>query len=118
MLKYPKQFKITPPEEAKGSFEKLAKIAERENRSMTKIIVEMVENYVRLHEPGNPQQRLDTMAKLGHAYHASMFGTCGFKDCHAKAVAKGMYLPTRKLYHLCDVHRVEVQGNRHNWRLS
>lgn len=79
MTKFPKQFKLTVPQEAEGAFKKLPEIADRENRSMTEIVVELIESYVRLHEPGNPQQRLDVIVRDGKAYHADQCTVCGGK---------------------------------------
>ena len=105
MLKYPKQFKITPPMEAEGSFKKFAEIAERENKSMTQLITEFVENYVKLHDPGNPQQRLDTIMELGRAYRANECCVCGIeaifeaydKKRYCKAHFWAQPLPGRKM---------------------
>jgi len=40
-------------------YEKLKEIARREGRSASAVISELIEEYVRQHEPGNPQLRLD-----------------------------------------------------------
>jgi hypothetical protein len=47
---------------------------------MSKFVMEKLAEYVRLHEPGNPQQRLDVVLKLGKAYHAPG-PLCRARDC-------------------------------------
>jgi len=43
------------PEEMLEIWQKFKKIAEREGRSAGEILTEFISNYVRVHEPGNPQ---------------------------------------------------------------
>lgn len=69
-LTNPGQFNIYVPPNKKEVVKKGKDILEREGTSLSKFIVEKIEEYVRLHEPGNPQQRLDTIAKLGKPYRA------------------------------------------------
>ncbi len=52
---------------------------------MSKFFVEKLEEYQRLHEPGNPQQRLDVVLKIGKAYHAPN-PICRAKDCFRNVV--------------------------------
>ena len=44
-------------------FKKFKEISEREGRAMGQILEDLVREYVRIHEPGNPQKRLDVILK-------------------------------------------------------
>ena len=43
------------PQEYAVIVEKARKIAKREGRSLSKLVMELLRDYVRVHEPGNPQ---------------------------------------------------------------
>ena len=49
------------PKASEHLFRKFKEIADREGRSMSEILEELVRDYVRIHEPGNPQTRLDVI---------------------------------------------------------
>jgi hypothetical protein len=83
-------------------------ILKREGSSVSRFMIEKFEEYYRLHEPGNPQQRLDTIMKLGKAYHAPK-PICGFKHCLRDIVGVGVYLPNGKEYGLCTIHLDEAK---------
>jgi len=55
MIKMRKPTSIWLPEEMLEIWQKFKKIAEREGRSAGQILTEFISNYVRIHEPGNPQ---------------------------------------------------------------
>ncbi len=74
--KYPKQFRMYLKDDEVLIWEKLSKIAETEARPVAEIVRTQIHEYVRLHEPGNPQQRLDTIAQIGHAYRANSCCIC------------------------------------------
>lgn len=57
-----------------------------------------MENYAQLHEPGNPQQRLDVISELGRAYRS---GKCF--ECDKKPQYKVFYLGGKTLL-LCEDH--------------
>jgi hypothetical protein len=90
--------------------------AKREGKHISNIIAEYLEQYVRLHEPGNPQQRLDTILKLGKAYHAPS-PVCGFKDCMRDVVAVGVYLPRKEEYGLCQKHLAVAREDKKTWKI-
>ncbi len=94
----------------------LKEILRREKRSFSSWVLENAESYVRLHEPGNPQQRLDTIIKLGKAYHAPS-KICGYKDCLRNAVAVGFYIPKKEEYGLCQKHLKEARANPKVWKV-
>lgn len=95
----------------------LKEILEREGRSLSEWIRENAEHYVRLHEPGNPQTRIDVIMETGKAYHADG-PICGVKDCFRTAVGSGIFLPQNKNYDLCLIHFQEFQMDSRNWRIN
>src|SRR3990167_1033139 len=74
--KYPPQFRMYLKEDEVLIWEKLKKIADVEKRPVAEIVREQVHSYVRLHEPGNPQQRLDTIMATGKAYNCTIHRFC------------------------------------------
>jgi hypothetical protein len=65
------------PEEMKGLVKKAKEVFKRENKSLSEYLLNCLSGYVKLHEPGNPQQRLDTIIKIGKAYRAGCCVDCG-----------------------------------------
>jgi len=88
--------------------DQMQRIMQREGKSFSEFLWDAVESYVRLHEPGNPQQRLDVIMKLGKAYHAPN-PICGFKDCLRDVVVVAVFQKTKETYGLCEVHRKEAE---------
>jgi len=72
-----KTFYITPGRIE--TYQKLEEILKREAKSFSDWIFPYAEEYVRLHEPGNPQQRIDVIAELGKPYRANACFECGAK---------------------------------------
>jgi len=102
--KWPPQisFYIYPNEEE--LFKKLKEIANREGRSVTEILKEMAREYVRRHEPGNPQLRLDKI--LAGEPRPGMSPRCRFCDRLASYVQ--YWVRNRNWTEqvpVCDVHR-------------
>jgi len=65
------------------TFQKLEEILKREGSCLSHWIQTNAVDYVRLHEPGNPQQRIDTIIHNGHPYHARTY-----RDCRARHFRK------------------------------
>lgn len=87
------------PEEFKTNiWKKFKRICTAEGTSASDKIRDMVEDYVRLHESGNPQTRIDVIAKLGKPYRANACMDCGKKPKY-EAVIKGV-----KVF-LCEIHK-------------
>jgi hypothetical protein len=104
------------PVSFENTFDLLQTILKREGSNFSRWVRDNAESYVRLHEPGNPQQRLDTILKLGKAYHAPS-PICGFKDCMRDVVAVAIFLQTDKEYGLCEKHKKEAEElGRKVWR--
>lgn len=88
----------------------------REKSSISRFLIEKLEEYWTLHEPGNPQQRIDVILRLGKAYHAPS-PICGFKNCYRDAVAVGHFKPNGRDYGLCVKHKGEAQENPQAWMI-
>lgn len=72
-----KQGKFYIPKNQQLTFKKLREILRRERKSLSAWILDNAVSYVRLHEPGNPQQRIDIILKNGQAYRAVPLCGCG-----------------------------------------
>lgn len=97
----PKNFEIT--------FHKLEEILTREGKSVSEWIREQAEPYVRLHEPGNPQQTLPTIMKLGKAYRADSCAVCGGKPAYRAIQGKRIFL-------LCESDFEKKKGRLTGWK--
>jgi hypothetical protein len=97
-------------------YETLKAILTREGKSFSSWVFDHAESYVRLHEPGNPQQRLDTLLKIGKAYH-SPSKICGFKDCMRDAVGVAFYVPRNEEYGYCSIHAKDIKDHADLWKV-
>lgn len=89
---YKDKLQIYIPPLKKGLVDKTKKLLEKEGSSLSQFLLSKIEEYYRLHEPGNPQQRLDTIAAIGHAYRAESCCVCG-KQAEVQAFTeKGLNL--------------------------
>jgi len=104
------------PETSRLLIDNARTVLKREGKSISNFLVEQLESYCRLHEPGNPQQRLDTILKLGKAYHAPC-RVCGFKNCMRDSVAVGLFIPNKTEYALCKKHYGEASENPSLWQI-
>jgi len=75
----PKVKRFYVPQYFQPKMKLLEAILKREGVTLSAWIRRQTEEYVRLHEPGNPQQRIDTIMKLGKAYRAVPLCSCGRK---------------------------------------
>lgn len=89
--------------------DKLKKILAREGSSTTAWFWNQVETYVRLHEPGNPQQQLDLILERGKPYRAEGCVECG-KKSFVLACKQG------KSVQLCKVHFEKFRRRLDGWR--
>jgi len=78
--KYPWQLKIYIPQEHRVIFEKAKAIARREGRSLSDLIRDLLRDYVRVHEPGNPQLPLTRFTGESHDPNR-----CSVEGCDAPA---------------------------------
>jgi hypothetical protein len=108
-----KSFYWSKNEEAKRLWKEVKEIAKREGKSVSQLIREFLESYARLHEPGNPQQRLDTVIRLGKKYVAPK--VCDFQNCLRDAVAVGTYHGEE--YNLCQVH-LKLLKDSPDWKIK
>jgi len=103
------------PSSFENTFDLLQTILKREGSNFSRWVRDNAESYVRLHEPGNPQQRLDTILRLGKAYHAPS-RICGFKDCMRDSVTVGVFVQNGKEYGLCKKHLTEAKDCKGSWK--
>lgn len=94
----------------------LKEILAREGKSFSAWVLDNAESYVVLHEAGNPQQRIDTVLKIGKAYHAPG-RICGFKDCMRDAVGVALYIPRGEEYGYCSVHIKDIKEHIDLWKV-
>jgi hypothetical protein len=94
----------------------LQTILKREHSNFSQWVRDQTESYVRLHEPGNPQQRIDIILKIGKAYHAPS-KICGFKDCMRDAIGAAIFLPRNETYGYCHKHLKEIKENCQVWKV-
>lgn len=107
-------FSFYGDQDFKPRWEKFLKICEREETSdakssASKHIRDFVEEYVMLHEPGNPQQRFDVLAKLGKAYRANACLDCGAKPTHEVTI-NGV-----KAF-ACRTHFIKRRSSLNGWK--
>ena len=107
--KKPRERRFYVPDVFEFDFKKMEKILAREGKSLSQWIREQVCSYVRLHEPGNPQQSLDTIFELGRAYRANECLECGKKPFVLASVGKKSKL-------LCKLHFEKFRPRLTNWR--
>ena len=91
------------------TYEKFKKIMERENVSVSEWIRTAIAEYVRLHEPWNPQQRLDTIMDLGKAYRADQCNMCEAKPMFRCFIGKKSVL-------LCEDHFEQKRSWFTGWK--
>jgi len=78
---YPWKIYIYVPQEYRIIFEKAKEIARREGRSLSDLIRELLRDYVRIHEPGNPQLPLTRFVEGAENPNA-----CSVEGCDSPAV--------------------------------
>lgn len=110
-----KERRFYVPASFENTFNLLQTILKREHSNFSQWVRDNAESYVRLHEPGNPQQRLDMILRLGKAYHAPS-RICGFKDCLRDSVAVGVFIQNGKGYGLCKKHLQEAKDCGRSWK--
>jgi len=100
----------------RSTYKVLLSILQREGKSFSAWVFDNAETYVRLHEPGNPQQRLDTILKTGKAFH-SPSRICGFKDCMRDAIGVALYLPRNEEFGYCSKHSQDIKEHIEFWKV-
>jgi len=104
-----KERRFYVPEDFEITMEKMTKILVREGKSLSEWVREQIRNYVRLHEPGNPQQLLERFQDGKGPYIAR---ECCFNGCYRKAGWVGMYNGLRK--YVCGRHQKRARKSE-NW---
>jgi len=88
------------PEEMLEIWQRFKKIAEREGRSAGQIITEFISNYVRIHEPGNPQWPINRF----------------FEKSEVSAEKPSPDKPMPDYWHMSDQELLSLYG--HPWKIS
>ena len=98
------------PKDSEHLFRRFKEIADREGRSMSEILEGLVREYVRIHEPGNPQKRLD-MIFWGENGSVPRCSECGDP-------ADRVYRVKGQAFFRCKMHRVRASRStgRISWR--
>jgi len=82
-----KQKHFYVPPDWEKILEDLEEILKREHKTFSQWVRDQVKPYVELHRPGNPQQRIDTIMRIGHAYRAESCCICA-KQAEVQAFTK------------------------------
>jgi len=101
-------------------YHRIRDILRREGKSLSDFIWEQIESYVRLHEPGNPQQRIDRFINHDKPYIAPV--KCGFgskkNPCDKPAVAIAISESGKEMP-VCKYHFVLIaQSKTSKWRIK
>ena len=75
---YPWKIYIYVPQEHRVIFEKAKAIAKREGRSLSDLIRDLLRDYVRVHEPGNPQLPLTRFTEEKRPEEPPRWLTCTY----------------------------------------
>lgn len=93
------------PETFRKVLEKFREIAEREGRSASEILRELIREYVRRHEPGNPQRTLDpVLEEEGYEESSPCCSYCAKEATYRCFLQKERFGVCLGVY-CCDVHR-------------
>jgi len=111
----PRRIQFYLPDNKKHILREAKEIFKREGTSLSRFLVDKLEEYVELHAPGNPQQRIDTIIQIGKAYHAPL--VCAIKNCLRNAKFQGIYKVNGKTYPLCEIHAKEMNEYT-NWQIK
>lgn len=88
--------------EFEPTLQKLMEILKRDSKSLSQWIREHAVEYVRVHEPGNPQQTLTRILKSSKAYRAP---DCSFANCKKSSVGQVVNVKSGKKFWVCMFHR-------------
>ena len=103
------------PETFVPTWEKFMTICKRDRTennqsSGSKHIRDFIEEYVRLHEPGNPQQRIDIISKLERPYRAHGCFDCGTKKVVVETRVNGVSV------RLCEKDFRKRKNSLNGWK--
>ena len=106
---HPEVRSIYVPDELQSVWTAYQEIVKREGKTVSEAIVEYVCEYTRMHAPGNPQQRLDTIMDLGRAYRSDQCNMCERKPVFKAFLGKKSVL-------LCEEHFEQKRGWFMGWK--
>ena len=98
-----------PKTEKEFLIPKAQKIMAREGRTLSNWFLEELQRYVTVHDPGNPQQRIDTILELGKPYNANGCMECGKKPFVLANSGKKRVL-------LCKTHFEKLKRKLQGWK--
>jgi len=103
------------PEDFEPTWTKFMTICHRDrtenNQSSGSLkIREFIDEFVRLHEPGNPQQRMDTIIDLGKPYRARGCLDCGARKVTVETQLNGVTV------RLCEKDFLKRKQKLKGWR--
>ena len=107
-----KERRFYVPPEFEHSLKKMEEILHREGSSLSKWIRQQIDEYVRAHEPGNPQQLIPRYVEHGKPYIAP--GKCVY--CPRPGVTTGVY-EGGKTYRLCEAHAQQFRRDG-RWKIQ
>jgi len=111
---YRTRYTFYVPAEKKIFLKKLKEILRREGKSISHFLMEQIEAYVILHEPGNPQQLLERYFTHSEPYVAPK--TCGFKSCSKPCVGIAVHKSGYEMP-VCKFH-LGMLAQERDWRIK
>jgi hypothetical protein len=94
----------------KGVWQDFRRICSTEGTSASNKLTDYIVDYVRLHEPGNPQQRIDIISQLEKPYRSHGCLDCGNKKVMVETRVNGITV------RLCDEHFKKRKHKLQGWR--
>ncbi len=94
----PKERRLYIPFFWEHRFKQLQAILAREGNSVSRWFREQADPYINQHEPGNPQQRIDTIMRIGKPYRAHALCQCGAKASRRVVLEDGSVIFS------CSIH--------------
>jgi len=109
---YADKLMLYVPPVKKDMVKKGKEILKREGKTLSQWFLEQLEQYVNLHSPGNPQQRLDVIVKSGKPYTAPK--TCKF--CNKPPITWAIHVSGRE-YPVCQKHAEQLKTHP-KWKVN
>jgi len=111
-----RQRRFYVPNGFRPTLEKFEKILKREGSNLSKWFRQQATDYVRRHEPGNPQQLLTRYDEENQQPYVAP-RPCAMKFCPNPAAGTAFNIPSGKEWALCRRHLESIR-NSSNWTLT
>ena len=105
------------PKSFEAVFEKLETILKREGSNLSKWARQQAADYVRLHEPGNPQQPIERYLREKDAKPYVAPRKCAIVECPNNAVGTAIFKPDKTEWAFCKYHLREKEFQP-NWKVT